>query len=210
MALETLGQFNYPADRALHVGLTGGIGAGKSTVAQVFRHCGAVVVDADELARKVVEVGSVGLAQLTEKFGPEIVGADGSLHRGALARVIFADPEALNAVESTLHPLIAAEKDALFEGLGPGQVGVYDVPLLAEKNMGPDFDVVVVVESSREARLQRLKKRGLSRSDAEQRMDSQATDVQRREIATFLLTNDGTEAELRRDATVLAEHHLGM
>lgn len=175
------------------IGLTGGIGAGKSAVAARLAELGAVVVDADALAREVVAPGTDGLAALVEAFGPGILDDDGSLHRPTLAKLVFADASQLALLEGITHPRIGArtaELIALAEET-EAPVVVHDVPLLVEKQMGAAFDAVLVVEAPRELRLSRLEARGVTRDDAEARMRTQATDDERREVATLVLDNSG-------------------
>lgn len=188
----------YPGGRALRVGLTGGIGAGKSTVATALANLGAQVISADELARTVVARGTPGLSEIVEAFGPEMVRADGTLNREALAQVVFAETGKRRLLEAITHPRIAAAAHAFFEGLPVGAVGVYDVPLLAENNMAEQFDVVLVVEAPLALRLERLEQRGLTREQAHARIGAQATDQQRRQIAHLVLVNDRSAADLER------------
>ncbi|MFM7059767.1 MAG: dephospho-CoA kinase [Actinomycetes bacterium] len=173
------------------IGLTGGIGSGKSTVADLLAAHGAVIVDADRIAREVVEPGSLTLARLVERFGPEILGADGSLDRPALARIAFASEDARKDLEGITHPAIGEEFLRQVQAAPPDAVVVHDVPLLAETANAASrgYAAVLVVEAPREVRLARLEGRGLSREDAEARMATQATDAMRREIATHLIDN---------------------
>jgi len=173
------------------IGLTGGIGSGKSTVADLLAAHGAVIVDADRIAREVVEPGSPTLARLVERFGSEILGADGSLDRPALARIAFASEEARKDLEGITHPAIGEEFLRQVQAAPPDAVVVHDVPLLAETANAASrgYAAVLVVEAPREVRLVRLEGRGLSREDAEARMATQATDAMRREIATHLIDN---------------------
>lgn len=173
------------------VGLTGGIGSGKTTVAALLRERGAVVIDADAIARRVVEPGEPALAALVEHFGEEILASDGRLDRGALATIAFADEGSRRALEEITHPAIGAE--FLREiGLAPaGSVVVHDVPLLVEGGMADRYASVIVVEAPSELRLERLHQRGVDRSDATARMGVQATDAERREVATWVIDNGG-------------------
>jgi len=182
----------------LRVGLTGGIGSGKSTVAQRFADLGAVVIDADRLARRVVEVGSPGLAAIRERFGDAVVSADGSLDRGALGRIVFADPQARRDLEAITHPLIAALTRALMTAAGAGRIVVHDVPLLVELDLVADYHLTVVVwadEATRMARLTRT--RGVTAADARARIAAQAGDGMRRAAADAWLDNNGTVGTLR-------------
>lgn len=167
-------------------------------------------MDADHLARQVVEPGSPGLAALVAALGEGILSDDGGLDRAKLAKVVFDNEEARRILESVTHPLIAAAKEREFAALAPHQVGVYDVPLLAEKKMAGDFDVVVVVEAPCGARLARLEKRGVSRAEAERRMATQATGQERRGVAHLLINNAGTLEDLRRAAQTVGRDQLGL
>lgn len=173
------------------IGLTGGIGSGKSTVADLLAAHGAVIVDADRIAREVVEPGSPTLARLVERFGSEILDADGSLNRPVLARIAFASEEARKDLEGITHPAIGEEFLRQVQAAPPDAVVVHDVPLLAETANAASrgYAAVLVVEAPREVRLERLEGRGLSREDAEARMATQATDEMRRKIATHLIDN---------------------
>lgn len=179
----------------LRVGLTGGIGAGKSTVAQRFRELGAVVVDADQLAREVVAAGSTGLAAIHERFGDAVMAADGSLDRGALGEVVFADAQARKDLEAITHPLIGVRTRTLVESAEPGEIVVHDVPLLVEKGMSAGYHLNVVVGADEAVRMARLTSgRGLTESDARARIAAQASDHQRRAVADVWLENNGTVA----------------
>jgi dephospho-CoA kinase len=186
----------------LRVGLTGGIGSGKSEVSRRLAALGAVVIDADKGAREVVEPGTAGLEQVTEAFGPGVLRDDGSLDRAALAAIVFADPAALARLNSITHPLIRdwvsdREADAL-RAAGPGAVVVHDVPLLAEGlRTSSGFDVVIVVDVSPELQLERLTgQRGMTAEQAQARMAAQATREQRLAIAGIVIDNSGTLADL--------------
>lgn len=180
----------------LRVGLTGGIGAGKSTVAARFTALGALVVDADRIARDVVEPGTPGLTQIVDRFGPGVRAREGNLDRTALAAIVFSDKAARADLEAITHPLIAERTQEMMARAVAGQIVVHDVPLLVEKRMGPAYHLVVVVDASREVRLRRLVGRGLSQADAVARMDHQATHDERVAAADVLLDNEGSEAEL--------------
>ncbi|WP_167148922.1 dephospho-CoA kinase [Actinomyces sp. ZJ308] len=181
------------------MGLTGGIGAGKSTVAALLADHGAVVTSADEISRDVVTPGSDGLAAVVAEFGDDVLASDGSLDRSALGRVVFSDELRLARLEEILLPLIAAEAWARMETVPAGQVAVYDVPLLVEGQMQDLFDLVVVVEADLELRLKRLAERGMGRDEALARIASQATDEERRAVADAVLPNSGSTDELRAD-----------
>ncbi len=185
------------------MGLTGGVGSGKSTVAHLLAEHGAVIVDADEIAREVVRAGTPGFAAVMARFGRDIVGPEGELDRPALARLVFADEAARTDLNAIVHPLVAQRSQELMAGVPDGAVVVYDVPLLVETRRGGEFDVVVVVEASESARLERLQRRGLPPDRARERMAAQATDEQRRAIAGELIHNDGDRAELARQVDAL-------
>ena len=178
------------------IGLTGGIGAGKSTVAQQLIERGATVIDADRIARQVVEPGSAALMALAERFGADIVAEDGCLVRAMLAERAFVSDEARKALEAITHPAIAAEFLRQVSEAEAGSVVVHDVPLLVESTKGYDYAGVIVVEAPVEIRLDRLEQRGVPRDDAERRIGLQATDEQRRAVATWLIDNAGDQVAL--------------
>jgi len=178
------------------VGLTGGIGAGKSTVAALLEERGAVVTSADEVARDVVSPGSDGLAAVVAEFGDGILAPDGSLDRSALGRLVFSDDLRRARLEEILLPLIAAEAWARMDTVPAGQVVVYDVPLLVEGQMQDMFDLVIVVEADLELRLERLSERGMNRDEALARIAVQATDEERRGVADVIVSNSGAIEDL--------------
>lgn len=180
------------------IALTGGIGAGKSTVASMLVEKGAVLVDADRIAREVVEPGRPALAALVERFGPEILAEDGTLDRGALADVGFASEEAKRDLEAITHPAIGEEFLRRVAAAPDDAVVLHDIPLLAESTTrsGEDYAGVIVVEACAETRLDRLVDRGMARDDAQRRMAAQATDTQRRALATWVVDNGGDLAAL--------------
>jgi dephospho-CoA kinase len=182
------------------VALTGGIGSGKSTVASLLAARGAVVVDADAIARLVVEPDRPAFAALVERFGPGIMAADGTLDRPALAAVAFADDESRKALGEITWPAIGEETEHQIAAAGEDGVVVCDIPLLVESKAAGSrpYAAVIVVEAPREVRLDRLVMRGLTREDAEARMAAQATDEQRREASTHLVDNAGDLAALTR------------
>ena len=181
---------------AYRVGLTGGIGSGKSTVARLFQERGAVVIDADRIARDVVEPGTPGLAAIVDSFGSHVLAADGSLDRQALADIAFATDVARERLNSILHPLITAQTAACFAKAQPEQVVVHDVALLTELGLAPGYQHIVVVDCPDELRIERLIGRGLDRADAVARMSAQATREQRLAIADIVIENHGSESEL--------------
>ncbi|GAA4923985.1 dephospho-CoA kinase [Streptomyces coeruleoprunus] len=176
----------------LTVGLTGGIGAGKSEVSRLLVSYGAVLIDADRIAREVVEPGTPGLAAVVDAFGPDILTPEGTLDRPGLGSIVFADPERLATLNGIVHPLVGARSAELQAAAAPDAVVVHDVPLLTENGLAPLYDVVVVVDASPETRLDRLVRlRGMSESEARARMAAQATREQRRAVADFVIDNDG-------------------
>jgi len=180
------------------VGLTGGIGAGKSVVAQRLAELGAVVIDSDQLAREVVAPGTDGLAEVVAAFGPGVLGEDGALNRPALAERVFADRPARERLEAVIHPRVRARTAALVAEAPPGSVVVNDVPLLVESGIAGMFDLVIVVLASEATRLHRLvQERGMSEDEARRRIAAQATDEQRRAVADIVLDNDGSLEDLR-------------
>ena len=191
------------------IGLTGGIASGKSVVAARLAERGAVVVDADKLAREVVEPGTPALAAIADRFGADVISADGSLNRPALGAIIFTDPEARLALNAITHPAVWKRARELFaeaESADPDAVVVYDVPLLAEAaaDRPITFDLVVVVDASAETRLKRLVElRGLSEDEARQRINSQASDAERLALADVVVESDGSLAETLAQADTL-------
>ncbi|MEU5687031.1 dephospho-CoA kinase [Streptomyces venezuelae] len=176
----------------LKVGLTGGIGAGKSEVSRLLVASGAVLIDADKIAREVVEPGTPGLAAVVETFGPEVLAPDGSLDRPKLGAVVFADADKLAALNAIVHPLVGARSAELEQAASDDAVVVHDVPLLAENGLAPLYDLVIVVDASPVTQLDRLVRlRGMSEEDARARMAAQATREKRLEIADVVIDNDG-------------------
>jgi dephospho-CoA kinase len=178
------------------MGLTGGIGSGKSTVSRLMAGRGAVIVDADQIAREVVEPGTPGLAAVVDAFGPRVVAADGTLDRPALAAVVFADPDARRRLDGIVHPLVRRRAGELAAAAPAGAVVVHDVPLLVETGQGASYDLVLVVEADPETRVARLVQRGMTEEDARARIAAQATDDERRAVADVVLDNSGTPEEL--------------
>jgi dephospho-CoA kinase len=193
----------------LRVGLTGGIGSGKSTVAQRFSELGAVVIDADQLAREVVAPGSPGLAEIAARFGDDVLDDGGGLNRPALGALVFADPDARHALEQITHPRIARRTAELIAAAPDDAVVVHDVPLLAEKHLGPGYHLVVVVGATEQTRVKRLMHmRGMTEDDARSRIAAQATDEQRRAAADVWLDNDGSRQELLAQVDTLWHHRV--
>jgi dephospho-CoA kinase len=184
----------------LRIGLTGGIGAGKSTVSATFAECGGIIVDGDVIAREVVEPGTEGLAQLVQAFGEDILLSDGALNRPALAAKAFADDEKRAKLNSIVHPLVGKRRLEIIESVTDDAVVVEDIPLLVETGMAPSFPLVVVVTADPETRVQRLINRGMDEADARARIKAQAPEDQRRAIADVLLDNSGSQDELVEQA----------
>jgi dephospho-CoA kinase len=180
----------------LRIGLTGGIGSGKSTVAALLAQRGARVVDADRIAREVVEPGTPGLAAVVAEFGDGVLAADGALDRPALAALVFGDPAARARLDGVVHPLVRARAAELVAEAPADAVVVHDVPLLVETGQAGSYDLVLVVETDLETRVARLVDRGLSAEDARARIAVQATDEQRRAVADVVLRNDGDREAL--------------
>jgi dephospho-CoA kinase len=183
----------------LRVGLTGGIGAGKSEVSRRLAAQGAIVIDADLIAREVVAPGTDGLAEVVEAFGPELLGPDGGLDRDRLGDIVFADPQLLGKLNAIVHPRVGARMRALEESAAPGAIVVHDVPLIAENNLASAYDLVVVVDVPPRLQLDRLVRlRGMTPEQAQARMDAQASREERLAVAGMVLDNSGSLAELDR------------
>ncbi|MGW7573697.1 dephospho-CoA kinase [Streptomyces sp. NPDC054765] len=174
------------------VGLTGGIGAGKSAVSRLLASYGAVIVDADKIAREVVEPGTPGLAAVVEEFGGGVLAPDGTLDRPKLGGIVFSDPGKLKALNAIVHPLVGARSAELEASAGPDAVVVHDVPLLTENGLAPLYDLVVVVDAAPQTQLDRLVQlRGMAQDEAKSRMAAQATREQRLAVADLVIDNDG-------------------
>ena len=183
----------------LHVGLTGGIAAGKSAVAAELERCGALLVDSDALARLVLEPGTEGLAAVQEAFGDRVIAADGSLDRAALAAIVFADAGQRERLNRIVHPRVRRMAREIVAQAGPDVIVVQDVPLLVETGQADAFDLVLVVQAPREERIRRMvEDRGMSVEDAEARIAAQATDEQRAAVADVVIVNDGDLERLRK------------
>ncbi|TVX76794.1 dephospho-CoA kinase [Corynebacterium sp. NML180780] len=189
------------------IGLTGGIGSGKSTVAALMRQRGFPVVDADQVARDNMEPGSPVLAAVAEEFGADLLGPDGALDRAELARRAFASEEGTQRLNAITHPAIRAESARRFAALEAAgeRAAVYDMPLLVELGMDQDMDMTVVVDVNPEERVRRLvAHRGLDEADARNRIARQIPDVERRAAADVVLDNNGTEDKLAQQVDTLA------
>ena len=180
----------------VRIGLTGGIGSGKSTVAALLAERGARVVDADRIAREVVEPGTPGLEAVVAEFGDDVLTADGSLDRPALAALVFGDPAARARLDAVVHPLVRARAAELVRAAPPDAVVVQDVPLLVETGQAGSYDLVLVVEADLDTRVRRLVGRGLAEVDARARIAAQASDEQRRAVADVVLDNSGSVEDL--------------
>jgi dephospho-CoA kinase len=189
------------------VGLTGGVASGKSTVSAMLAELGAVVIDADALAREVVEKGTAGLAAVVAEFGAELLTPDGDLDRPAMGRLVFGDDEARRRLEAIVHPLVFERIVELEEQAGASDVVVHDIPLLVESGRADTFDAVIVVDAPREVQLERMvRDRDWTREDAESRIAAQASRDDRLAIATHVIDNTGTLEDLRaRVAEVYAD-----
>ncbi|WP_307134020.1 dephospho-CoA kinase [Streptomyces aurantiacus] len=183
----------------LKVGLTGGIGAGKSEVSRLLVEHGAVLIDADRIAREVVAPGTPGLAAVVDAFGEDVLAADGTLDRPRLGSIVFADADRLAVLNSIVHPLVGARSRELEEAAPADSVVVHDVPLLAENGLARLYDLVIVVDASPDTQLDRLVRlRGMTEEDARARMAAQATREKRRETADVVIDNDVPLEALRR------------
>ena len=188
----------------LVVGLTGGIGAGKSTVAQFFSELGALVIDADQLARMAIERGTDGFDEVHMVFG-EAVFTNGDIDRKKLAEVIFADESARKKLEAIIHPRVQSLFAEAVDDLSASEILVYEIPLLVETGAASKFDVVITVEAELELRKKRLLDRGMYISQIEKRIASQASREQREEVADFIVINDGDEDSLLRSVEEIWE-----
>jgi dephospho-CoA kinase len=183
----------------LRVGLTGGIGAGKSEVSARLAAQGAVIIDADTIAREVVEPGTEGLAEVVGAFGPEVLLPDGTLDRPRLGDIVFADPELRSKLNAIVHPRVGARMAELEQAAGPGAIVVLDVPLIAESGRTDAYDLIVVVDAPPRVQVDRLvRRRGMTREQARARMEAQASREQRLAIADIVVDNSGSLGELDR------------
>ncbi|MDZ5661920.1 dephospho-CoA kinase [Nocardioides sp. S-58] len=183
----------------VRVGLTGGIASGKSTVSSILAELGAVVIDADLIAREVVARGTPGLAALVEEFGTGLLTADGDLDRPAMGALVFSDDDARRRLEAIIHPLVHRRSAELEADADPGALVVHDIPLLAEVGRAGTFDAVVVVDAPAELQVSRMvEHRGWSREEAESRIAAQASREDRLAIATHVVVNTGSLDDLRQ------------
>ena len=183
----------------MKVGLTGGIGAGKSTVADLFSKKGAVIIRADELARQVIEHDSPGFQKVVALFGPEIVDQDQNINRTKLAQIVFSNDQALKDLENIIHPLVRDKTNEIIDKQTPETIIVNEVPLLLEKQMQSIYDFLVIVISSEKNRLARLADNGIKQEQAKARMAKQVDDEARKAAADFLIVNDGSIEQLEAD-----------
>ncbi|WP_309711358.1 dephospho-CoA kinase [Pseudolysinimonas sp.] len=194
----------------LLVALTGGIASGKSTVARRLQEHGAVIVDADQVARQVVEPGEPALARIAEEFGSGVIAADGSLDRAALGAIVFSDPEGRQRLNAITHPAVLERSRAQFAAAGaadPDAIVVYDIPLLVEAGRVEEFDLTVVVHAATETRVRRMVElRGMTREEALHRINSQATDADRFAIADVVIDADGSLKQTREQTDALWEN----
>jgi dephospho-CoA kinase len=182
----------------LRVGLTGGIGSGKTTVAELLAQQGAVIIDADLLAREVVAPGTPGLALIEKEFGRDILTADGELDRAVLAQRVFTDPDARRRLEAIIHPLVRERAAELEATASPDAVVVHVIPLLVETGQAESFDVVVVIDVTEDVQITRLQARGMTWADAKARIDAQASRAARTAAADIVIDNSGTPEELEQ------------
>jgi dephospho-CoA kinase len=191
----------------LIVGLTGGIGSGKSTVANMFAQLGALTIDADQLARQAVEPGSSGFDEVQALFGESIISA-GEIDRGKLGAIVFKDTAKRKALEAIVHPRVQEELARKIATLSPGDILIYEIPLLVETGAADKFDYVISVESDIENRLDRLFERGLSEKEAQRRIIAQASPEERAAVADSIIVNDGSRAELFAEVARIWEGEL--
>ena len=191
----------------LIVGLTGGIGAGKSTVANMFAQLGALTIDADQLARQAIEKGSPGFSEVVSAFGEEIL-TDGEINRQRLGTIVFKDAAKRKQLEAIVHPRVQEALANKIKSLSPGDILIYEIPLLVETGAAKKFDYVITVESDIENRLDRLFERGLEEDEAQRRIDAQASQSEREAVADFVIVNDGERADLFGEVAKLWEGEL--
>lgn len=194
----------------MRVGLTGGVASGKSTVSAILADLGAVVVDADLLAREVVAPGTEGLRRVVEEFGADVLAADGSLDRPALGAIVFGDEPARRRLEAIVHPLVRARAREVERAAPAGAVVVHDIPLLAETGQADRFEAVLVVDVPVETQVARMvERRGMSAEEARARIAAQTTREKRLAVATHVIDNTGTVEDLRDRVTEVFEELTG-
>lgn len=180
----------------LKVAVTGGIGSGKSAVGEILEELGAVIVDADELARTVIERGNLGYDQVLAAFGDEVL-TSGEIDRAKLADLVFSDPELRKKLEGIIHPLVREAAEEIMKSAPSGSVVVNEIPLLFETNGAKRFDFVIAVQTPMELRIERLSQRGMKLYEIEKRIAVQASDQERASIANVIVVNDGSLDQLR-------------
>ena len=181
----------------MYLGISGGIGSGKSTAAKMFADLGAVHIDADAIAKEVLEPGQLGYESALDQFGDSILDSSGHIDRKELAQLVFNDPAKLAQLEAIVHPAVIARVTQIRESLPESTIVLYDTPLMLEKGLQEQFDKVIMVLAPVESRESRLLERGLSKPDITARMRNQVSDQERKEAADFILVNDGSLAQLR-------------
>lgn len=191
----------------LKVALTGGIGSGKSTVAEIFGSLGAVVIDSDELARDAIERGGHGYDHVIARFGDSIL-SDGDIDRGKLAQIVFDDPSARKDLEAIIHPIVREMATKIINRVGENRVVINQIPLLVETNGASRFDLVISVEADLEIRRARLRDRGMKDYEINKRIAAQASGAEREAIADIVITNNGTLDDLTRSVETLWEREL--
>jgi dephospho-CoA kinase len=183
----------------MRVGLTGGIGAGKSTVADLFARRGAVVIRADELARQVIEKSTPGFDKVVSRFGNNILDEDGNIDRAKLATIVFSEQKSLEDLENIIHPLVREETNQIMGRQTPETIIINEIPLLLEKQMQSLFDCLIIVISSEKNRLARLVNNGFTQDQVKARMSKQVDDETRKASADYLIVNDGDKDQLDKD-----------
>ena len=191
----------------LIVGLTGGLGAGKSTVANMFAQLGALTVDADQLAREAIDPGTIGFDEVVTAFG-DVILTDGEIDRKKLGAIVFKDAAKRRTLESIIHPKVQERLAEKISRLDPGDILIYEIPLLVETNAAAKFDYIITVESDIENRLDRLFERGMDEDEAERRIAAQASQSQRESVADRVIVNDGDRAELFAECARIWESEL--
>lgn len=194
----------------MRVGLTGGVASGKSTVSSILRELGAVIIDADALAREVVARDTPGLAAVVEEFGPDLLQPGGELDRAAMGTLVFADEDARRRLEAIVHPLVFERIVEIESAARPGAMVVHDIPLLTESGRADTFDAVIVVHAPEDVQIDRMvRDRGWSIAEARARIAAQATAEERQSIATYVIDNTGTHEDLRERVAEVFEELSG-
>ena len=191
----------------LSVALTGGIGSGKSTVAEIFEELGALVIDSDQLAREVIERGTSGYDAVLSRFGDSIL-KEGEIDRSALGAIVFADEKARKDLEAIIHPLVRERSEKIASRAGDSRIVINQIPLLVETSGAKRFDIVITVEADLEIRRERLRARGMKDYEISKRISAQASDEERKAIANIVITNNGSLDELTREVERVWESEL--